>query len=234
GPPRRAARARPGSPRRPSRGAPVSCRCRGRRTPRRPAAWSGASTRLSWAGPRLRRAHPSTGRGQERLGMTSRWVSGRELGRLAGVFGRGWGRVWGVCGRGGGRRVGGCGRGEGGGGGGGAVGGGGGGGGGGGRGCGGGGGGGGGGSVVDGLAGDRAGHAVAAAAATAELGPADLDDLHAGLAQQLVGVGVPVVGEHDARLDRDGVEAAVPLLALSGVPAAAGLDGPEPVQAEGV
>ena len=42
----------------------------------------------------------------------------------------------------------------------------------------------------------------------------DRDDLDARLAQQRVGVGVAVVGEHDAGLDRDRVVAAVPLLAL--------------------
>ena len=66
-----------------------------------------------------------------------------------------------------------------------------------------------------------------AAAAAAQLGADDRDDLDAGLAQQRVGDGVAVVGEDDARLDRDGVVAAVPLLALGGVDVAAGLDDPQ-------
>jgi hypothetical protein len=47
-------------------------------------------------------------------------------------------------------------------------------------------------SVVDGVADDRAGHAVPAA--TAELGTDDLDHLDTCLAQQGVGGGVPVMG----------------------------------------
>src|SRR3954468_13013350 len=74
-----------------------------------------------------------------------------------------------------------------------------------------------GGSVVDRVAGDRAGHAVAAAAAAAEFGADDGDDLDAGLAQQRVGVGVAVVGEHDPGFHGDQVVAAVPLAALAGV-----------------
>jgi hypothetical protein len=44
----------------------------------------------------------------------------------------------------------------------------------------------------------RAGHAVAAAAAPAEFGADDRDDLDPGLAQQGIGAGVAVVGEHRA------------------------------------
>ena len=79
-------------------------------------------------------------------------------------------------------------------------------------------------SVVHGVADDRAGHAVAAAAAAAELGADDRDDLDALLAQQRVGVGVAVVGEHHARRGADEVGAAVPLGALAHVGVAAGLD----------
>src|SRR5687768_13183322 len=64
-------------------------------------------------------------------------------------------------------------------------------------------------SVVDRVAGDGAGHAVAAAAAAAELGADDGDDLDSGLAEQGVGGGVAVVGEDHAGLDGDGVVAAV-------------------------
>ena len=55
---------------------------------------------------------------------------------------------------------------------------------------------------------------MAAAAAAAEFGAAHGDDLDAGLAQQRVGVGVAVVGDDDAGLERDDVVAVVPLLAL--------------------
>jgi hypothetical protein len=51
---------------------------------------------------------------------------------------------------------------------------------------------------VDRVADQRAGHAVAASAAAAELGADDGDDLDSGLAQQGVGAGVAVVGEHHA------------------------------------
>jgi hypothetical protein len=75
---------------------------------------------------------------------------------------------------------------------------------------------------------------VPAAAAAAELGAHDRDDLDAGPAQERVGLGVAVVGEHDAGLDGDGVVAAVPLLPLGGVDVAAGLDDAQPVEPEGV
>ena len=52
---------------------------------------------------------------------------------------------------------------------------------------------------VHGIADQRAGHAVAAAAAAAELGADDRDDLDPGLAQQGIGAGVAVVGEYHAR-----------------------------------
>ena len=53
---------------------------------------------------------------------------------------------------------------------------------------------------------------------------ADGDHLDAGLAQQRVGVGVAVVGDDDAGLERHDVVAVVPLLALGLVGVAAGLD----------
>ena len=56
---------------------------------------------------------------------------------------------------------------------------------------------------VDGVAQDRAGHATAAAAPPAELAGGDGDDLDACLAQQGVGVGVAVVADDDAGLERD-------------------------------
>ena len=68
----------------------------------------------------------------------------------------------------------------------------------------------------------RAGHAVAAAAALAELEALDGDHLDAGLAQRGVGAGVALVGDDDPGLERDDVVAVVPLLAL-------GLEGSPPV-----
>ncbi len=53
-----------------------------------------------------------------------------------------------------------------------------------------------------------------------------------GPAQQRVGVGVAVVGEHHAGLDGDEVVAAVPLLALRVVVGAAGLHHPQLVKPE--
>ena len=80
------------------------------------------------------------------------------------------------------------------------------------------------------IAQDRAGHAVAAAAAAAELLAADGDDLDAGLAQQRVGVGVAVVADDHARLERDDVVAVVPLLALGVEGVAAGADDQQVVE----
>ena len=51
---------------------------------------------------------------------------------------------------------------------------------------------------VHGIADYRARHAVAAAAAPAEFGADDGDDLDSGLTQQGIGAGVAVVGEHHA------------------------------------
>ena len=58
------------------------------------------------------------------------------------------------------------------------------------------------------------GHAMPAAAAAAEFRAAHGDHLDAGLAQQRVRVGVAVVGDDDAGLQRDDVVAVVPLFAL--------------------
>ena len=55
---------------------------------------------------------------------------------------------------------------------------------------------------------------MSAAAAPAEFGAADRDDLDPGLSQKRVGVDVAVVGDDHAGLERDDVVAVVPLLAL--------------------
>jgi hypothetical protein len=73
---------------------------------------------------------------------------------------------------------------------------------------------------------------VSAAAATSELGADDRDDLDARLPQECVGERVAVVREDHARLQRHGVVAAVPLLALGLVDVATGLDDPQGVQPE--
>ena len=88
-------------------------------------------------------------------------------------------------------------------------------------------------SVIDGVPDERTGHAVAAAAAAAELGADDGNDLDAGFAEQGVGGGVAVVRDHNTRFDRDQVVAAVPLLALGVVDVPAGVDGPQLAQSEG-
>ena len=69
--------------------------------------------------------------------------------------------------------------------------------------------------IVHGVADDRAGHAVAAAAPSAQLGADDGDHLDAFLAQQRVGVDVAVVGEDHAGGCADEIGAAVPLGALA-------------------
>ena len=73
---------------------------------------------------------------------------------------------------------------------------------------------------------------MAAAAAAAEFAAAHGDDFDAGLAQQRVGVGVAVVGDDHAGLERDDVVAVVPLLALRLPGVAAGLDDAQFLQAQ--
>ena len=53
-------------------------------------------------------------------------------------------------------------------------------------------------SVVDRVANDRAGHAMAAAAPAAKFGADNADDFNSCLAEKGIGVGVAVVGEDDA------------------------------------
>src|SRR5512133_482168 len=67
---------------------------------------------------------------------------------------------------------------------------------------------------LDWVANQRAGHAVPAAAALAQLEALDGDDLDAGLAHLGDGVGVALISDHHARLEGDDVVAVVPLLAL--------------------
>src|SRR5689334_24893470 len=83
-----------------------------------------------------------------------------------------------------------------------------------------------------GVALDRARHAVATAAALAQLEALDRDDLDPGLAQRGVGAGVALVGDDHAGLERDHVVPVVPLLplGLEGIPA--GLDHPHLAHAQ--
>ena len=74
------------------------------------------------------------------------------------------------------------------------------------------------------VAGDRAAHAARAAAARAELGAGDPDDLDAGLLEAGVGLVVALVGDGDPRREGQGVVAVVPLLALGGDRVEAGVD----------
>ena len=74
------------------------------------------------------------------------------------------------------------------------------------------------------VAGDRTGHAVAAAAAAAELLAGDGEHLDAGLRELRVRRLVALVGDDDARLERDDVVAVVPLRALGLELVAAGRD----------
>ena len=74
---------------------------------------------------------------------------------------------------------------------------------------------------------------MTAAAPATELGAANRDHVHSRVAQQRVGVRVPVVGDDHARLQRDDVVAVVPLLALRLPGIAAGLDDAQRLQAEG-
>src|SRR5215472_1191010 len=82
------------------------------------------------------------------------------------------------------------------------------------------------------LARDRAGHAVSAAAAAAELRTPDGDDLDPRLAQKRVGMGIAVVAHDHTGLEGDDIVAVVPLLALSLPGIAAGPDDPEALEAE--
>src|SRR6185295_344491 len=61
----------------------------------------------------------------------------------------------------------------------------------------------------------------------------DGNDLNAGFAEQRVGCGVAVVGDHNAGFDGDQVVAAVPLLALGVIDIAASVDGLQLAQSEG-
>src|SRR5664280_1733431 len=76
---------------------------------------------------------------------------------------------------------------------------------------------------------DRAGHASRAAPAAAEFATGDAHDLDSGLLQPGVGLHVALVRDGQARPDREGVVAVVPLLALGGHGVQPGVDHPEPV-----
>ncbi|EGE57167.1 hypothetical protein RHECNPAF_470050 [Rhizobium etli CNPAF512] len=79
---------------------------------------------------------------------------------------------------------------------------------------------------------DGACHAMAATTAAAEFGAANGDDLDPRLAQKRIRVGVAVVGDDDAGLERDDIVAIVPLFALGLVGIAAGFDGAQLRQVE--
>src|SRR5271165_4283005 len=79
---------------------------------------------------------------------------------------------------------------------------------------------------------DWTGHTMAAAAAAAELGSAHGNDLDAGLAKQGVGVGIAVVVNDHAGLERDDIVAVVPLLTFGLPGIAAGLDHDQRLQAQ--
>ena len=80
----------------------------------------------------------------------------------------------------------------------------------------------------------RAGHAVPAAPALAQLEAGDLDDLDACLSHLGDRVGVALVGDDDTGLEGDDVVAVVPLLALLLVLVTAGFDDGQLVDAERV
>src|SRR6185436_12945785 len=71
-----------------------------------------------------------------------------------------------------------------------------------------------------------------AAASATELRPAHRDHLDPGLAQQGVGVCVPVVPDHDTGRERHDVVAVVPLLALGLPDIAAGFDDTKGLQTQ--
>src|ERR1700751_3586240 len=79
---------------------------------------------------------------------------------------------------------------------------------------------------------DRAGHAVAAAAAAAELLSRNGVDLDPGGRQPLVGHFVSLVRDDDARRERDEVVAVVPLVALGLELVSSGGDDRESLEAE--
>ena len=89
-------------------------------------------------------------------------------------------------------------------------------------------------SVVEAVPQDRAGHAVTAAAALPELEAGDLHHLDTRLSHLGDGVGVPLVGDDHAGLERDDVVAVVPLLPLLLVLVATRLDDVELRDTEGV
>src|SRR5450830_1271238 len=76
----------------------------------------------------------------------------------------------------------------------------------------------------DGVALNRAGHAVAAASAASQLAAGNGDHLHARLSQKRVAIDVAVVGDHYAGRQRQEIVAVIPLLALRFVTVSAGVD----------
>src|ERR671912_2187284 len=80
----------------------------------------------------------------------------------------------------------------------------------------------------------RAGHAVPAAAALAELEAANRDHLDPGVPHLFDRVGIALIGDDDTRLDGDGVVGVVPLLACLLVLVASRLDDGQLLHAQGV
>src|SRR5215475_1778367 len=81
---------------------------------------------------------------------------------------------------------------------------------------------------------DRAGHAVTAAAAAAELGATDRDYLDPLLPEEGIGGDIAVVGNDHARLERHDVVAVIPLLPFGLVVVAARANDSQLVQPESV
>jgi hypothetical protein len=69
-------------------------------------------------------------------------------------------------------------------------------------------------NLLDTITLERAGHAVTTTASLAQLKTCNIDHFHTGLTHLGNGVGIALVGHHDARLQGDGVIGIVPLLAL--------------------
>src|SRR5438128_2318283 len=88
--------------------------------------------------------------------------------------------------------------------------------------------------ALDGITREWAGHTVASAASLAELEAGDPDDLDPGGAHPADRVGVALVRDDHAGLDRHGVVGVVPLLPFGLVPVAARFDHVDVLDPKGV